>query len=172
VSSAAPASLTEKAARLGRVVETTLLCAVLGAMIMLAAAQIALRNLAGSGIPWADEALRIMVLWVALLGAVAAGRDKRHVSIDAVSRYLPSGIRRGLARWIDAIAGLVCAALAWFSWVFLADSWSADERVLGGVVPAWAVQVILPVAFALMAYRYVLGAFLPGSSEPREPVGH
>jgi len=172
VSPVPPPSLTERAARLGRLVETTLLCAVLGAMIMLAAAQIALRNLAGSGIPWADEALRIMVLWVALLGAVAAGRDKRHVSIDAVSRYLPYGIQRGLARWVDAIAGLACAVMAWFSWVFLADSWSADDRVLGGAVPAWAVQVILPVAFALMAYRYALGAVVPGSSEPREPVGH
>ena len=75
--------------RVGRWLENSLLSIVLVSMILLASGQIGLRNLFGSGFPWADEALRLLVLWVAMLGAVAASRENRHISIDILSRVLP-----------------------------------------------------------------------------------
>jgi TRAP-type C4-dicarboxylate transport system permease small subunit len=137
-------------------VETLLLVAVLAAMILVAAAQIALRNIWGSGLDWADEALRIMVLWVTMLGAVAASRERKHVSIDALSRYLPPRIARCTSVLMSAFTCLVCAALAWYSYRFVADSILADDRVIGGYLPAWAVQLILPVGFALLTYRHAI----------------
>jgi TRAP-type C4-dicarboxylate transport system permease small subunit len=125
-------------------------------MILLAAGQIVLRNVWGTGFGWADEALRIMVLWVTMLGAVAASREQRHVSIDALSRYLPRWVVRWTGVVTDAFAAVVCAALAWYSYGFVAESSAANERVLGGDVPAWAVQMILPVGFALISYRYTV----------------
>lgn len=144
-----------RAERIGRTLETSLLVLVLSAMIVLAATQIVLRNLSFAGFGWADEALRIMVLWVTILGAIAASRDQRHVSIDALSRYIPRHLHRWIARLIDAFAATVCITLAWYSCLFVADSWSAGDRVLGDL-PAWAVQLILPVGFALMGYRYAI----------------
>lgn len=79
----------DRAAHLGRLVETAVLTVLVVAMIGLAATQILMRNLLGSGFSWADEALRIMVLWVTMAGAVAASGERRHVSIDVLSRYLP-----------------------------------------------------------------------------------
>jgi TRAP-type C4-dicarboxylate transport system permease small subunit len=58
-------------------------------MISLAFAQIVLRNGFDGGIVWADSLLRIMVLWIALIGAVVASRDQRHINIDLISRFLP-----------------------------------------------------------------------------------
>jgi TRAP-type C4-dicarboxylate transport system permease small subunit len=144
--------------RLGRAVETFLLALTLGAMILLAAGQIVLRNFGGGGFDWADEALRILVLWVAMIGAVAASREQRHVSIDALSRYLPRGLRPWTAFLIDAFTGATCAALAWYSWLFAADSRAAQDMVLSRQVPAWTVQMILPAGFALMAYRYAFSS--------------
>lgn len=146
----------DRADRLARVAETFLLVLVLAAMILLAATQIALRNIWGTGFDWADEALRILVLWVTVLGAVAASRAQRHVSIDALSRYLPSRITRWTVVLVDAFTAVICAALAWYSYRFVADSWLAGDRVLGGDLPAWAVQLILPVGFALISYRYAV----------------
>jgi len=145
-----------RADRLGRALETFLLALVLSAMILLAATQIVLRNLSGGGIVWADEALRILVLWVAMLGAVAASRDQRHVSIDAVSRYLPSAVRWWISLFVNLFAATVCIVLAWYSYEFIADSRLADDRVLGGAVSAWVMQFILPVGFALLGYRYLV----------------
>ena len=78
--------ILSRADQIGQSVENAALVAVLAAMILLAGAQIVLRNFFDSGFPWADEALRLMVLWVAMLGAVAAGRENRHIAIDALSR--------------------------------------------------------------------------------------
>lgn len=153
-----PVPTLARADRFGRGLETALLALTLGAMIVLAAVQIALRNFWGAGLAWADEALRILVLWVTMLGAVAASRDQRHVSIDALSRYLPGPIRGAAAILIHSFASAVCLVLAWNSWLFMADSRSADDRVLGGDLPAWMVQLILPAGFALIAYRYGVAA--------------
>ncbi|MBK6758569.1 MAG: hypothetical protein IPG70_13625 [Moraxellaceae bacterium] len=52
--------------------EDSILVALLLAMIVLAVTQIALRNGFDTGITWADALLRVMVLWIALLGAMVA----------------------------------------------------------------------------------------------------
>jgi TRAP-type C4-dicarboxylate transport system permease small subunit len=145
--------------------ETLLLATTLGAMVILAALQILLRNVWGTGLGWADETLRILVLWVMMLGAVAASREQRHVSIDALSRYLPPGLRGPAALLIEGFTGAVCLALAWYCYLFVADSLEVGERALGGQLPAWTVQAILPFGFGLMGYRYVL-AFV------RRALGH
>ena len=87
----APASRVEW---LGRTVENALLGGALFAMIGLAAAQVLWRVALGGGFAWADEALRLLVLWSAMLGAVAASRDNVHLRIDLLSRFLPPGWQR------------------------------------------------------------------------------
>jgi TRAP-type C4-dicarboxylate transport system permease small subunit len=154
-----PGGIRRRAERLGRGVETLLLALTVSAMIALAAAQIVLRNVWGGAIDWADELLRILVLWATMLGAVAASREQRHVSIDALSRYLPSGMRRLSARLTSMFTAAICFVLAWCSWLFVADSLGARDAVLGGRLPAWTVQAILPVGFALIGYRYVLASW-------------
>jgi TRAP-type C4-dicarboxylate transport system permease small subunit len=149
----------ERADRFGRRAETVLLTVLLGAMVLLASGQIVLRNIWGTGLSWADEALRILVLWVTMLGAVAASREGKHVSIDAVSRYLPKRLATGSGRLIDAFVAVVCAVLAWESYLFVVDSFDAADTVLGGRLPAWSVQLVLPVGFALICYRFVVAAF-------------
>lgn len=148
--------LPDRAERLGRATETVLLTVLLGAMVLLAALQIALRNFWGIGLVWADEALRILVLWVTMIGSVAATRDQRHVRIDALVRYLPPALGHWSAVLMDVFATAVCAVLAWASWGLVADALDAGDRVLGGRLPAWSVQAILPVAFALIGYRYAV----------------
>lgn len=151
------AALLQRADRLGRAVETFCLVVVLGAMILLAAAQILMRNfnLWGGGFGWADEALRIMVLWVAMLGAVAASREERHICIDVLSHFSAARTRQWLSAVTDAFTAAVCFALAWLSWQFVADTYDSGERLLGNL-PAWALQAILPLAFALLGYRYTI----------------
>jgi hypothetical protein len=39
-----------------------------------------------------------------------------------------------------------------------------------GTVPAWTVQVILPVAFFMIGWRHLLNAFLSLLGRPRSPA--
>ncbi|HHQ14260.1 MAG TPA: TRAP transporter small permease, partial [Chromatiales bacterium] len=148
----------QRAGQFGRWVENGLLLGLLGAMMLLGGAQIVLRNLANGGLAWADEALRIMVLWLALLGAVAASRDHRHISIDVLSRVLPEVPARIAALVVNLFTSAICLTLAWFSFEFVLESREYGDRLLGDL-PAWILQSIIPVAFFLIGYRYLIFAF-------------
>ncbi len=67
--------------------EDGMLVGLLLLLIGMAVAQIFLRNFLGSGILWGDALLRVAVLWIGLLGAMAASRRGAHIGIDVVSRF-------------------------------------------------------------------------------------
>ncbi len=146
-----------RAERLGLLLENALICLLLSALILLAGAQIVLRNFFSMGFTWADGLVRLMVLWLAMLGAVAASREGRHIAIDLAGRFLPRGLARIIACATCTFAALVSGALAWYSWSFVEDSREFGDRLLNDL-PAWPFQAILPIGFALIAYRYALRA--------------
>ena len=75
--------------KVGRAGEDAVLVIILTAMILLAASQIVLRNFFNFGFIWADEMLRMLVLWIAVAGAVAASRTDKHINISILDRFLP-----------------------------------------------------------------------------------
>ncbi|MEO0576101.1 MAG: TRAP transporter small permease [Pseudomonadota bacterium] len=146
--------MLDRLARWGKAAEDTVLVLLLGAMILLATSQIIMRNMFGSGLIWADEALRLMVLWLALAGAVAAARADKHISIDVLSRFLPELGNRIARTMTHIFTAAVCGLVAYHAWRFVASSREFEDTLLGGQ-PAWWFQIVMPVAFALMSWRYV-----------------
>ncbi len=67
--------------------EDALLVLLLSTMIVLASTQILLRNLFDSGFVWIDPLLRVLVLWLGLIGATVATRNNRHIRIDLLTRF-------------------------------------------------------------------------------------
>jgi len=157
-----------RAERFGRLAESTALVLVLSSMIVLAVVQIVLRNFLHSGLPWGDEALRLMVLWVAMLGAVAASRDNRHIAIDVLSKLLPGRGQIWVSIVVHAFTAGVAFVIAWYSWQFVADSYTYQDRLLDQL-PAWLFQAILPIAFGLIGYRYSIWCLRRGRDALRGP---
>lgn len=137
--------------------EEGLLALLLLAMIGLAVTQIVLRNLFEAGIPWGDDAVRTLVLWVAMVGSMVAAARGQHIRIDALVRYLPDGLRGPLARLVDLLTAVICGALAWYGWEFAALEYT-DGIVAFAAVPSWVAVGIIPIAFALIGLRYALHA--------------
>jgi TRAP-type C4-dicarboxylate transport system permease small subunit len=135
--------------------ETWLIVSILGGLVVLGAAQIVLRNFFSIGLPWGDGLGRLAVLWLALLGAMAASREGRHITLGAVMRWFPPRLRLALAVIADVLAAVVSGVLAWHSWVFVRDSRAFGDLLLDDI-PAWWLQAIMPVAFALMACRFLM----------------
>jgi TRAP-type C4-dicarboxylate transport system permease small subunit len=144
-----------RAEAVGRWLENALLVGLFGGLMILAVTQIVLRNGLSMGLPWADGLIRVAVLWLAVLGAIAASRDQKHIAINLSQRLLPAGARRPALILVEAFTAIVCGWLAWYSWVFVRDSRTFGDLLFGDW-PAWIFQAILPVGFALMAYRYGL----------------
>ena len=140
---------------IGRRLEDTLLVLLLGGLIGLAALQIVQRDLFAGGFVWSDELLRLLVLWLALVGAVAASRDDNHINIDVLSRWLPARPRLVARVIVDLFTCGLCGLLAWHGGRFVAGEREFASTVLGGL-PAWPFEAIIPVGFGLIAWRYAV----------------
>lgn len=154
----------EMLGRLLRRSEDVLLVALLAAMLLLAASQIVLRNAMGTGLIWADELLRIQVLWIGLLGAVIASRDRHHITIDLLSRYLPPRLRTAAAAVVDLFTAFVCGLVAWHAGRFVRTEVEFGATALGSL-PACLFEAVIPAGFALIGLRYLLGAFRRSQGE-------
>ncbi|MCW8824928.1 MAG: TRAP transporter small permease [Gammaproteobacteria bacterium] len=147
--------------RLGRImgaIEDGLLITLLTLMITLAGSQIIARNFFDSGFAWGDPMLRVMVLWVGLLGAMAATRDEHHISIDVISRFLKPQHRRYTATINALFTAIVCALITWHAVGFVYLEWQDGMHVFG-VVPSWLAELIIPVGFGVIAIRSAITAY-------------
>jgi TRAP-type C4-dicarboxylate transport system permease small subunit len=136
--------------------ENAVLVLLLGALIVVAGGQIVLRQL-NVAVLWADPLTRLLILWIAVFGAVAASRDNQHITIDALSRFLPPGAQRVATAVVGLFASAVCVVLAYQAARFVGLEHAMSAPGLGAV-PAWVLALVLPVGFALIAIRYVIVA--------------
>jgi TRAP-type C4-dicarboxylate transport system permease small subunit len=138
--------------------EDGFLALLLGSMIVLAPLQIFLRNFFDIGISWADPVLRILVLWVGLMGALAATRGDRQISIDVLSHLLGPRARAGVRIVTSVFASGISALVARASWNFVQVE-IEYEAVAFAEVPAWIPEIVIPVSFGLIALRYLVYAW-------------
>jgi TRAP-type C4-dicarboxylate transport system permease small subunit len=151
--------ILEKLDRAGTALETLMLVTFLTAMILVAVSQIVMREAFGTGFGWADELVRLIVLWLALIGSIAACRENRHIRIDALSHVLPDAAVGLIRVIVDAFAAVVCGIIAVHAWRYLQIEIEYEDKVLIDT-PAWIAHSIMPVAFALISYRFLVGAVL------------
>jgi TRAP-type C4-dicarboxylate transport system permease small subunit len=140
--------------RIATFIEDTLLVLLLTGLIGFAALQIFQRNILGSGFVWTDELLRMMVLAIALVGALAASRDDNHINIDVFTRFLPPLPKIIVRILVDAFTTVTCGFVAWHSLTFVNMEKEAASVILNGF-PAWVFQSIIPLCFGLIAWRYL-----------------
>jgi C4-dicarboxylate transporter DctQ subunit len=127
-------------ALLRRAVEWVLVV-LLGVMIAIVLAQVVARYAFNHSIPGADEAATFAQIWMVLLGAGYAMRQRLHVSIELVIERLPVPVARLL---LVPVAGLCL----WFLWVVF------DGGLLLMQVGAWqtspGLQVPMDIPYAML----------------------
>lgn len=145
--------------RLTRTVEDSFLAVLLSTMIILAVTQIVLRNFFDSGLIWADPLLRLLVLWVGLAGAMVATREDHHISIDVITRSLPLRVQLAVRVFVDIFTGTVSAIIAYHAARMV--QMDKDAEILAfAEVPGWWCELIIPLAFGVIALRYMMYAVI------------
>ncbi len=136
-------------------IETGFLCLIIAMMIGLAILKIVMRYVFNASLLWSDIMLQHLTLWLCFFGAALATCERRHISIDVLSRILPDKYTRWTNLVIDCIALVVVAILAYYGFLFLGDE-QLSEAVLIGNVPLWWAKTIIPYGFVLIAIHIVL----------------
>lgn len=135
--------------------EDTLLITLLVSMMVLASGQIILRNFFDQGFLWIDPLLRVLVLWSGMMGAIVASRFNKHIRIDLISSLFNPHIHLLIQAVVGLITVAVCTLIAWYGarWVYL--DFVDGIRAFSGL-PAWILEIIIPITFSLIALRYLL----------------
>jgi C4-dicarboxylate transporter DctM subunit len=127
------------------------------AMVALPLLEIVVRRLFGVGVPASGPIVQHLTLWVGFLGAAIAARDGKLLALATGTL-----MRDGLAR---RVVGVIAAAVA--AWVSVVLAWGGAQMVaaereaqttIGGGIPTWVAQIVLPAAFAIIAVRLVCRA--------------
>lgn len=140
--------------------ERLLLATILLTMISLSVLQIGLRNLVEVSWYWIDPFTRLLVLWLAILGAMVATRTGEHIAIDALGHYLRPPMARLVTSMAQAFAAFVTGLMAWHSTRFVLDEWQFGGTTFSGL-PVWPFEIIMPVGFAWMCFRFGLNTVNP-----------
>jgi len=148
-------SLFDRLDRAGRFLETAVLVTLFSSMMLLAVGQIVLREVFNTGFVWADELVKLMVLWLAMVGSIAATRDNRHIRIDALSHIFPRLVIQLTRLVVDLFAAAVSGLIAWHTWRYLQVEIEYADTVLVDT-PAWIAHSVLPAAFLLISFRFVV----------------
>ena len=123
-------------------------------IMLLPLAEIASRRFAGAAIPGSGAITAALTLWLGLLGAAIAARDGKLLTL-ATGEFLPKGRVSAIAHVVSAmVASLVTTVLALGGAALVRSDRIAGDHITEGV-PTWVADLILPIAFALIALRLV-----------------
>lgn len=136
-------------------VEGWLLVLFLGLMVVFSFAQVVLRNVFGTGFLWADPLVRHMVLWVGFLGAAIATHEERHISVDALTKFLPPRWKAAATIAGQLFLAAVCLFLIRASWEFLMEEKASGGEIFTGL-PNYAGLSIIPAGYLLIAVHAVI----------------
>lgn len=135
--------------------EDSFLILLLLVTVLLAGFDILARLLFDGGIIWIPPILRVLVLWLGLLGALLATRTQEHIAIDVVGRLAPPRARCLINALTSIFAAAVCLLIAWHSQRFIQLAWEYGDIAFARV-PAWPLQLVIPISFLLMGLRFCI----------------
>lgn len=128
-------------------------------MVFMSFLQVILRVFFSTGILWADTLLRHLVLWVGFLGACLAASAGRQFAMDASDRVLKGRVKTAVHLLCHAFTAVVCFLLLQASITFFREEYghgAALFTVFNRDIPAWTLESVLPLGFALLLVHYLI----------------
>ena len=150
-------------------------------MMLVSLVEMAMRPLMGQGVENASILVQHLGLVLAMFGALAAERHGHLSTLGGVGQAAAGGadgaagtggaagrIRRLVQAFGNALAALVCGALALASWRFVATEMETAHKLAYGM-PVWWVQAAMPLGFAVLGLK--LGARCATAAVPKVLCG-
>src|SRR5512143_4291096 len=123
-------------------------------MALLPILEIVGRRVWRTGVPGSSSLVQHATLWIGLLGGAIAARDDRLLSIGNLAGRFPEPYRRILSAFVAAVSAAVSLLLAGSGLQLVRAEW-VDRHFVVPFLPLWAAEGVIPVGFALIAWRLV-----------------
>lgn len=133
---------------------TVLLLITLTLMVVSICTQVVGRYAFDHSPAWTEEAARMSMAWITMLGSALVIRRQGHISISVLVDACPPALAKGLLMIRDALILVMAGGMAWYGWGF---------AVVGGRRSSAALEIsmfypylAIPVGFALIGLLLLL----------------
>lgn len=136
--------------------EEGLIALLLALMTIFTFAQVVARYIFNYSFVWTLELVTVLFAWLIFIGMSYGVRVGAHIGVDALVRTL--GPRS--ARIVAGIAAALCLAYAVIiavgGWIYVEKMFSIGILMQDLPVPQWIPRTIMPLGFALLAWRFAV----------------
>jgi TRAP-type C4-dicarboxylate transport system permease small subunit len=98
--------------------------------------------------------VRLLVLWVTFLGASLVTGENKHIKIDLLTQVIPASWRAPLDVLLSLSGALVAALMLKASLFYVGTEMSFGGKLFLNL-PTWIGQLILPLGFLLICFRFL-----------------
>ena len=102
---------------------------------------------------WGEEIVRYSFIYLAWIGAAAAVKERGHIRIDVLMRYVPRPVKALLYIFGDLVMFVVALIAIYWSWETLHVSWKFGSVTHGLRISQVYFLFAVPFGFALVIFR-------------------
>ena len=139
-------------------VEDAVTSLLLTAMVVIPLADVALRSTLHTGIAGSALIVQHLGLLLGMLGGAIAAREGRLLALSTLGDRATDGLLAGARVFSRSLGALVAGFLAVASFWFVQSEYRFASKTLVYGIPVWAVEVALPLGFAVIAWRILYRA--------------
>jgi TRAP-type C4-dicarboxylate transport system permease small subunit len=140
--------------------------AALVALVVLVVAAVVVRyfGVLGGSLHWADEAVRFVMIWLAMLGSVVALDRGAHLAVTMLPDSLGPRGRRAVTIAANLLGAAFTLVLAWKGWELSQRTMRQVSPSLG--LPMGYVYLAIPIAAALMTVQLAAYSLMDRRRDP------
>nr|CAD6436266.1 TRAP transporter small permease [Rhizobium sp. Q54] len=116
--------------------------------------QVGGRYLLGTSLSWGEETMRYIMMWLMMLGSVAAVYRLEHMAVEGLQDIVSLKYRHALRGALYAVGGLLFVLLAYYGWS--AAMRNAAQNAAASGMPMIIPYMAIPVGSVLILVQIVL----------------
>ena len=140
-------------------------------MVGVVFADVAVREITGSGLLWARQVGVYANIFVVMLGFGLASADGIHLRPRFADQWLPKSWDGLLSHLQHALMALYCLGFAVLATQVVIETFELQERSVILRVVVWPIQAVVPLAFYIGFVRHGIYALWPSLAPSNNPAG-
>ena len=121
--------------------------------VLLSFINVILRYAFDMSLTWAAELTNYLFIWAALFGAAYGFKQGAHISVSLIIEKFPPAVTKGFLMFANLVSIIYLALISYFGYQLVLMLVDFGEMSIDLEIPLWIPHLVLPIAFALAAYR-------------------